>query len=159
MIWKCCGKGFEFVKSIIWKLKERFSKPCHKDISISNRQALRVFKSFRHKAIHSKIETVDFFRRMMPISKRPNLRKLRLKLFEIPHQHFQFIHSLFIPFPFENLSEMKSECLQACKVNSTLNYDKKMITTTPPSLHQSLNYPILLNKLAWWQYFDVPLIH
>jgi hypothetical protein len=38
-----------------------------------------------------------------------DFRKLQSKLFEIPHQHFRFFHSFFIPFPFENLSKMMQE--------------------------------------------------
>lgn len=37
-----------------------FPQTCHKDTFIFERQALRVFKSFRHKAIHSKIGGVNF---------------------------------------------------------------------------------------------------
>jgi hypothetical protein len=56
----------------------------------------------------------------MPISKRLNLRELRLKLFEIPHQHFQFFHSFFIPFPFENLPKMESPVFTGLRIQENV---------------------------------------
>jgi len=84
---------------------------CYKDASIFGRQALRSSKASGIKPFISKLKAL-IFPFHGPISKRLNLCRLRLKLFVISHQHVQFFHSFFIPFPFENLPKMKSWCLQ-----------------------------------------------
>ncbi len=49
------------------------SQPLSQNTYISEKQALRVFKSFRHKAIHSKTGRVNCRLHTKPISKRLNL--------------------------------------------------------------------------------------
>ncbi|GEM_PF-2659987 len=63
------------IKCICFGLSSNWElfKPINKVIHISERHALRVFKSFRHKAIHSQNGRVNYCLRTKPVKKRLNL--------------------------------------------------------------------------------------
>ena len=121
------------------KNKENSPNPTTKIFLLPKDKPSEFSKASGIKPFIPKLEESIFAHFTGQFQKRTNLRELRLKLFEIPHQHLQFLHSFFIPFPFENLPEMKIGVFTGLRSHQEVKLLKnnKKLTAKLPLHHQS----------------------